>query len=279
MCMSIDIAPSLAGLAVAAVVVDAAALPLEVPAIDVDWNVHATADPDAVIPTRETYGQLQHAYNYLNRHLFDGQLPNCLITLQRRARSYGYFCGGRFAREDGARTDEIALNPDHFHQGIVETLSTLGHEMAHLWQHHFGKPGRGRYHNSEWATEMHAIGLPPSDTGKPGGKETGDCVSNYIDSEGPFAKAVVGLLDAGFELTWIRPHPQAVGSPRDPNGDNTESVGTGLESRGGRRVKYTCPHCKLGAWAKHGASLLCGVHRVGMKAERTTVGSGTRDST
>jgi hypothetical protein len=50
-------------------------------------------------------------------------------------------------------------------------LSTLVHEQAHLWQHHFGKPGRGRYHNREWAAKMVEIGLIPSATGEPGGKQ------------------------------------------------------------------------------------------------------------
>ena len=89
---------------------------------------------------------------YLNRTLFDGELPNCLITLQRSKRSYGYFCGDRFGRADGLVTDEIALNPRYFHdRPVADVLSTLAHEMAHLWQHHYGKPGRGRYHNREWA--------------------------------------------------------------------------------------------------------------------------------
>ena len=52
-------------------------------------------------PTKETYDQIQQAYDYLNRALFKSELPNCLITLQRRNRTYGYFSGGRFGRSDG----------------------------------------------------------------------------------------------------------------------------------------------------------------------------------
>ena len=90
-------------------------------------------------PTRETYDPLQQAYETLNRALFDGALPNCLITLQRHKHSYGDFCGDRFGRADGTFTDEIALNPSHFRdRSQEEILSTLAHEMVHLWQHHFG---------------------------------------------------------------------------------------------------------------------------------------------
>lgn len=46
--------------------------------------------------------------------------------------------------------------------------------MTHLWQYHFGKPGRRGYHNKEWANKMESIGLMPSSTGQPGGDKTGD---------------------------------------------------------------------------------------------------------
>ena len=54
-----------------------------------------------------------------------------------------------------------------------QTLSTLVHEMTHLQQQHFGKPSRSGYHNKEWGLLMRAVGLIPSSTGEPGGKETG----------------------------------------------------------------------------------------------------------
>ncbi len=57
-------------------------------------------------------------------------------------------------------------------------LATLAHEMVHLWQHHFGKPGRGRYHNKEWAEKMKSIGLQPTTTGKDDGAETGDVMGH-----------------------------------------------------------------------------------------------------
>ena len=79
-------------------------------------------------PTKETYDQIQQAYDYLNRALFKGELPNCLITLQRRNRTCGYFSGDRFGRSDGLVTDEIALNPRHFHnRPVTEVPATLAH--------------------------------------------------------------------------------------------------------------------------------------------------------
>src|SRR6266581_4862041 len=108
--------------------------------------------------------------------IFCGSLPPCLITMQRHKGAFGYFSGERFASLADPKevTDEIALNPVHFAtQKPAKVLSTLAHEMAHLWQHHYGKKPRRGYHDRQWAAKMHEIGLIPSASGEEGGKETG----------------------------------------------------------------------------------------------------------
>ena len=208
-------------------------------------------------PTKETYDVLQKAYEVFNKALFSSELPNCLITLQRRKRSYGYFCGNRFAREDGQLTDEIALNPSHFRERPVqEILATLAHEMVHLWQHHFGKAGRGRYHNKQWAEKMKKIGLQPTDTGEEGGKETGDQVHHFIIPSGKFERSVKRLLERGFVLAWMEQPRASESSSEEKNKEKSR------ESKSGKRVKYICSHgeCELAAWAKHDARLICADH-------------------
>ena len=207
-------------------------------------------------PTRETYDPLQLAYETFNRALFDNTLPNCLITLQRRKRTYGYFCGDRFGRADGALTDEIALNPTHFRdRPVEEVLATLGHEMVHLWQHHFGKPGRGRYHNLEWAEKMKAIGLQPTATGKEGGAEIGDVMNHMIVADGLFDRSVKKMLAKGFVLSWTE-QPELTPAGEELDDENPEDQ----PSKSGKRVKYVCPHGDMKAWAKHDAKLVCGEH-------------------
>ena len=110
---------------------------------------------NALKPTKETYNEMQVAYEFFNENLFCDSLPNCLITLQREKRTLGYYSPDRFVNKSQIKTDEIAMNPSYFSiRSIEETLSTLVHEMVHLWQEHFGKPGRARYHNKEWADKM-----------------------------------------------------------------------------------------------------------------------------
>ena len=159
-------------------------------------------------PTTQVHQALQFAYDFFNRHLFVGQLPPCLISLQRKAKTQGYFSFRRFISEDGRYTDEIALNPEFF--GVLpvsDTLSTLVHEMCHLWQQHFGSPGRRGYHNKEWADKMEAIGLMPSDTHKPGGKRTGEHMGDYILEHGLFMQVARHLLETEFSIHWYDVYP------------------------------------------------------------------------
>ena len=206
-------------------------------------------------PTAKTYDGLNRAYVFFNDRLFAGELPACLVTLQRAKKAYGYFAGGRFGSKDGKTvTDEIALNPSHFRDRTTEqSLSTLVHEMVHLWQHHFGKPSRAGYHNKEWAEKMHAVGLIPSDTGQPGGKETGQQMTHYIAPAGPFQAAFADLDAQGFDALYVELWSDADGRKK-------------RKAKAASKTRYTCPSCGLHAWAKPGARLMCGNCEIVMEA-------------
>jgi predicted SprT family Zn-dependent metalloprotease len=165
--------------------------------------------PVKVRPTEEAYAELQHAYDRFNEKLFNGRLPGALLTLQREKDTFGYFSRNRFVgRRAGEKVDEIALNPSFFAVvRLVEVLQTLVHEMCHRWQHHFGQPGRGRYHNHEWAAMMERVGLMPSDTGQPGGRKVGEKVADYAIAGGTFLQACQELISEEFKLTWLDRFP------------------------------------------------------------------------
>lgn len=269
----------------------------ETVAVDTD----AGADTQG-IPAISAYQEFQVAYDFFNERLFDGELPNMLITFQRNNRTFGYFSPDRF---DGAsKVSELAMNPEFFFsRPLADTLSTLVHEMVHVWQHYAPvKKSRGGYHCKIWADKMESVGLMPSTTGKPGGKRTGQAVTHYIIPDGPFQQAVFELVKSGFALSWYdvagvsrivlsgtdtetlegwavqaggdeelverltktmgleeapkRTDPQAVEAMR------AAVVAAKAVKKSGTRSKYTCGGCRMNAWAKGGASLICGTCNV-----------------
>lgn len=210
-------------------------------------------------PTGEVYAELQKAYDYFNQVFFNSELPNCLITLQREKNTKGYFSTERFVSRKGEVTDEIAMNPAWFAvRTVPEVLSTLLHEQVHLWQQHFGSPGRGRYHNAEWADKMEEVGLMPSDTGEAGGKRTGDRMTHYIIPGGRYELACKALLTDEYMISWLDRFPV-----------NLENIDTGLsalmaqpkEKSASNRNKYTHACLKdeeINVWGKPGLKLICG---------------------
>lgn len=212
-------------------------------------------------PTLTVAKELQRAYDHFNDVLFEGKLPNCLMTLQRKnARVYGYYSHGRFSKASGYKVDEIAMNPMHFSpNNVEECLSTLVHEMVHQWQQVFGeKKARGRYHNKEWGTKMKEVGLYPSNTGEAGGKETGDQMTHFIVDDGNFRAECKKLLDAGYRLTWAEIMLQAP-AQKVPTGDDD----TSLPDKS-NRYKYFCVGCGLNVWGKPDIAIVCGKCRQDM---------------
>ena len=233
----------------------------------------------SMTPTTETYTELQQAYDWFNAHLFDNQLPGCLITLQRVKKTFGYFSPKRFSNHAGDITDEIAMNPTCFARApLVEIMQTLVHEMVHQWQHHFGNPGRARYHNREWGNKMESIGLMPSSTGKPGGKKTGERMSDYAIKGGRFLAVCERLITQAYKISWYDrfTNPANEGSEQEnyalsqdlPEEVLTIAANEGVEMASieeitensynkSNRSKYTCP-CEINVWGRPGLHIRCG---------------------
>lgn len=204
-------------------------------------------------PTKKNYDDFNKAYDFFNRRLFGGDLPRCLLTMQRSKKYYGFFAGESWkSTEDGEKTDEIAMNPSTFKARSTEDiLSTLVHEMAHLWQFHHGKPSRSGYHNKQWAVKMRELGLIPSDTGMPGGKETGQSMTHYVADGGRFQKVCQELVAKGFKIPYL-----------DLFVDEKKK-----KKKAATKTKYTCPECGLNAWGKPQISIFCGECDVELEAE------------
>lgn len=205
-------------------------------------------------PTQTTYNSFDAAYEFFNQKLFNGTLPNCLITMQRKNGARGYFSGDRFGSKDSDHvTDEIALNPVHFRSRTPEDImSVLAHEMAHLWQHHFGARSRGGYHNKQWAEKMREIGLIPSHTGQQGGRETGQRMSHYIEPNGRFQRAFIEFANGRADDFYF--------DRRDDRG------GKQRQAKAASKTRFTCPCCSQNAWAKSSARLMCGECEAAMEA-------------
>ena len=196
-----------------------------------------------VTPTTKMAEALQRAFDFYNERLFYGELHDVVLTVVGRHKdgTRGYFSPGYFRGRIGRRA-EISINPER-----PDPLSTLVHEMVHH-QHHLQvgeSSARGGGHGKGWGVLMKAVGLHPSHTGEPGGRETGKQMSHYVIPGGRFEVATAELKATGWRLPY-RADPTL-----------NERV-----SRQKLTFTLTCPECdqKVRATLKEGPGIfvICG---------------------
>jgi predicted SprT family Zn-dependent metalloprotease len=238
-----------------------------------------------ISPTDEFYSILGQAFDHFNKALFHGALPHCLLTVQRETNTMCYFSPDRWGNHKGEKAHEIAINPAYFaSHTLIEVLQTLVHEQCHLWQQVFGlRKSRHGYHNREWAGCMESIGLIPSQSGSPGGKKTGQQMSDYPISGGAFLLACEKLVEDGFHISWIDRIPASSESSQirgeaETIADNyfEMEIASVLNAKFDTIVpdiiplelvheeklkknksKYTCPGCDTNIWGKPKLKVRC----------------------
>ena len=216
------------------------------PAIGVDMN--------STDPTNAQFAAYRAMWTYFNRVLFAGALGHVFLNFSRSARSLGFFAPDRWKNASDEMTHEISLNPSYLtRENMKDSASTLVHEMAHLCRHLLSDPPRSGYHDMKWADIMQAIGLMPSDTGKPGGKRTGYRMDHYIIVGGAFDVAFESMPD-DCKLPWT------CGVNEDSiQGKKEKEKAKAKETEAKRKLKlkYSCPKCALNVWGKPGLNLHC----------------------
>lgn len=231
-------------------------------------------------PTRELYDFFTNAYDYFNRGLFEDMLAPCMLTVQRQKGCMGLFYPERWITDKGQKCHELALNPSYFaNYRLIELFQTLVHEQCHMWQQEYGNPSRSGYHNRQWANKMESIGLMPSDTGNPGGKRTGQCMSDYPIQRGRFLEVASEFLKTGRRLTWIDRYHTLDGKESSFEvGDNDKIIDDNLQTpikalfqnlqsvdlqpmvvkTNKNKVKYLCKNCDINVWGKPELHIVCG---------------------
>lgn len=107
---------------------------------------------------QETLSFLHLWADRFNNNFLNGKLLSAAISLSPdRWRRLGWFLYGR----DGlALNYRVNLNTLHLTRKTEEVLATLLHELLHLEEYLFGKPGKHNYHNKAFRLRCEELGIP-----------------------------------------------------------------------------------------------------------------------
>lgn len=155
--------------------------------------------------TQDFYDKMQYAYDYFNEKLFNNELPQCMITLQRKNGAYGYYKKNAFTNSKNENIAEIALNPNEFNRPIKDILSTLVHEQAHLLHDIRGYVSRRGFHSKNWCEIMKDVGLQPVNCKDGQDCDTGGAKMTHRILEGDIFDSICDdlLKEVTFDLTSI----------------------------------------------------------------------------
>jgi hypothetical protein len=173
-----------------------------------------------------------------------GFLPDVLVTLQRQARSRGYFSPQRFrSRVEEALVMNSLLTLNGFLGAQTKKSVRPLRTKWSMFGNRLTAECRARLITiASGAAKMKAIGLHPSATGEPGGRETGQSMTHFILQGGRYSRAFRELQATGFQLHWQSAMAEA-----------------GSRVKRTSKTKLTCPECSQNVWAKPGAQVICGI--------------------
>lgn len=196
-------------------------------------------------------GQLEKMFRELNADKFDGELEMPMITIQTTPRAYGHItCGKVWHRQDGQKQYELNIGAGTLDRPIENTLSTLLHEMVHLYHlmHGIQDCSRaGTYHNSRFKEKAESVGL----------------VIGYDKRIGwslisPSESLLDYIIEKGWSDIQIGRHeeiriPVGIGG----NDSGTLPKQTSKMKKPSSTRKYVCPACGISVRATKAVRIIC----------------------
>lgn len=201
------------------------------------------------IKTSRTAGYLEKIFRVLNAHYFSGELEEPIITIQSTPRAYGHVTVAKaWHKQNGEQRHELNIGAGTLDRPIESVVSTLLHEMVHLYNLQNGIQDcsrGGMYHNKKFRDAAVARDLDISYDSRIGWSITQptEALIDFIITEG-WSDIRMGR-DEGFSSRGIGGKAGGqTGKPAIPKPSSTR--------------KYICPCCRNSVRATKSVNLICG---------------------
>ena len=202
-----------------------------------------------LVRTSRVSGYIEKMYRQLNADKFGGELEEPIITIQSTPRAYGHVtCGKVWKSKDNFRY-ELNIGAGTLDRPIEETVSTLLHEMVHIYNlmHDIQDCSRGNtYHNKKFRDKATEVGLVIEHDKKIGWSITSpsENLMDYIITQG-WTDILMNRQES-LRITGI-------------SGGNGSSTGTTEKppKKPSSTRKYICPHCGMSVRATKDVRIMC----------------------
>lgn len=204
--------------------------------------------------TSRVAGYLEKMFRAINADSFGGKLEEPIITIMSTPGAYGHVTVSKVWRAKGSERYELNMAADWLERPIENVVSTLIHEMTHLYNMQMGIQDcsrGGTYHNKKFKeeAEKHMISIEKHE--KYGWTLTSptDELLEYIMEKG------WGDIDMGRGCLFGLLGGNNTGKP----GKGTQTGADGQdEPKKGSSRRYQCPSCKAIVRATKDLKIICG---------------------
>ena len=204
--------------------------------------------------TSRVAGYLEKMFRAINADSFAGKLEEPIITIMSTPGAYGHVTVSKVWRAKGSERYELNMAADWLERPIENVVSTLIHEMTHLYNMQMGIQDcsrGGTYHNKKFKeeAEKHMIAIEKHE--KYGWTLTSptDALLEYIMEQG------WGDIDMGRGCLFGLLGGKDTGKP----GKGAQgSAGGEDEPKKGSSRRYQCPSCKAIVRATKDLKIICG---------------------
>ena len=196
-------------------------------------------------------GYLEKIYRELNVDKFGGELEEPIITVQSTPRAYGHVTCRKVWKSKESQKYELNMGAGTIGRPIEETVSTMLHEMVHIYNlmHDIQDCSRNNtYHNKKFKTKAEEVGLVIDHDPRIGWSITSpsDDLILYIAEKG--WEDILINRQEGYRI----PIGGAKGKDTEEGGEEGKAPKKPSSTR-----KYICPCCGISTRATKTIRIMC----------------------
>lgn len=197
--------------------------------------------------------ELKNIYDNLNKDYYENNLPEVVITIQSspKGRAYGWYSKDRWGVSGDRETgfDEINISAEYLSRPIENIISTLQHEMVHLYceiNEIKDTSNNNVYHNKRFKEEAERRGLSIEKAQTIGWSVTTptEDFKSYIHTLNINEDNFKFFRKSSYYIPVSIAGNNANGEEGD--GDNNDgNDGDNVKEPKKKSTKYTCPNCGI----------------------------------
>lgn len=219
--------------------------------------------------TSQLYAKFEKCITQIEEHFFTGKgkhaFPKIVMAINNRVSS----CVVAFVQADALydkstaeKIQYMGINPHYLDRTIKDVLSTICHELCHIYENAFIHIARNGYHDKQWEKLMLDCGLQPKYLNK-----SKTAVSHTIIEDGEFEKFVSKFVEENGEdffslceysrILDLKVRKELGLSEGDEDTLKPDNADKPSKKYNRNKIKYICEGCESKVWGKSGLHIKC----------------------